>query len=141
MKEISPATHPIPVPKQLAPRSIMTPDTANGCSPQVTFGNQTCISVYGTGLEVIYWTTGVNLKSPPSSPSALYLVSGAVREVNDFPGTDASGFQWDPFGYQSTYLFYINGTPEPLIFGNNTKVCNEWNGAAIHTEPCETVHA
>jgi hypothetical protein len=123
-----------------APASVpaVVPKSASGCTP--FFGATTCIYVYGSGLQVIYWTTGVNLKSPPSNPEAFYLINGNVRQVNEFFGTDASGFQIDPFGYESTYFYYINGTPEPLIFGNNTQVCNYWTGAAITSKPCETVH-
>jgi hypothetical protein len=142
VREIRAPDTPLPQPparQASASGPSVIPQSASGCTP--AFGATTCIYVYGSGLKVIYWTTGVSLKKPPSNPEAFYLINGAIRQVNEFFGTDASGFQVDPFGYESTYFFYVNGTPEPLIFGNNTKVCNYWTGAAITSKPCETVHA
>lgn len=119
--------------------SAVIPNTASGCTPFLA--PHTCISVVGSGLKATYWTTGVNLKSPPSNPEAFYLVNGEVRDINEFFGTDASGFQWDPFGYLMTFFNYTNNIPDDVIFANNTKVCNRWTGAAVTTLPCETIHA
>lgn len=138
VREIHAPDTPLPRPSA-RPAAPSRPDSASGCTP--LFGATTCIYVYGSGLQVIYWTTGVSLKKPPSNPEAFYLINGVVRQINEFFGTDASGFQIDPFGYESTYFSYVNGDPDPLIFGNNTKVCNYWTGAAITSKPCETVHS
>jgi hypothetical protein len=117
------------------------PDSASGCTPYGgTVPPYTCIYVYGSGLQVIYWTTGVTLKKPPSTPTSYYLINGTVRDTNAFY-TTSSGFGLDTLGYLLTYAFYIAGSPTPYIFGNNTKVCNYWTGAAIKSEPCETVHS
>lgn len=117
------------------------PDSASGCTPYGgLIAPYTCIYVYGSGLQVIYWTTGVTLKSPPSTPTSYYLINGTVRDTNAFY-TTSSGFGLDTLGYLLTYAFYIAGSPTPYIFGNNTKVCNYWTGAAIKSEPCETVHS
>jgi hypothetical protein len=139
--EIRPADIPL---RQLLPgRRVdsVRPDSASGCTP---YGGlippYTCIYVYGSGLQVIYWTTGVTLKSPPSTPTSYYLINGTVRDTNAFY-TTSSGFGLDTLGYLLTYAFYIAGSPTPYIFPNNSKVCNYWTGAAIKSEPCETVHS
>lgn len=115
------------------------PDSASGCTPNGgVIAPYTCIYVDGSGLEVVYWTTGVTLKSPPSTPTSYYLINGTVRDTNAFY-TTSSGFGLDTLGYYLTYAYYLAGSPTPYIFGNNTKVCNYWTGAAIKSEPCETV--
>jgi hypothetical protein len=134
----------IPLPQAPAQPATTTrvpriPETASGCTP--FFSPHTCIYVYGKGLEVIYWTTGVNLRKPPSNPEDFYLLNGKVEQIHEFFGTDASGFQLDPYGWDFTYFYYVNGTPEPEIFPNNTQVCNYWTGAAIISKPCERVFA
>lgn len=120
--------------------SVITPDTGSGCTPFLS--PRTCIYVNGSGLRVNYWTTAVNINSGTTYPTSFYEINGLVREYIGFELEGSGGFFTDPIGYQQTYLEYISGERDDyLIFGNNTKVCNFWTGAAVSTLPCLTVHS